>query len=201
MSDIFISYARSSEEQAELVEQALRDAGYSVWRDAELPAHRTYAEVIEERLKSADAVVVLWSAEATKSQWVRAEADGARQFGTLVQASVDTTIPPMPFNQIQCADLKGWEGSTDHPGWRKLAASVSSLACEPREAARPTKRHRAGSSICVLPFANMSGDPEQEYFSDGISEDITTDLSKVSALAVTARNTAFTFKGKSVDVC
>ena len=47
----------------------------------------------------------------------------------------------------------------------------------------------------------MSGDAEQEYFSDGISEDITTDLSKVSALAVTARNTAFTFKGQSVDVC
>ncbi len=55
-------------------------------------------------------------------------------------------------------------------------------------------------SICVLPFANMSGDPEQEYFSDGISEDIITDLSKVSALWVSARNTAFTFKGKHVDV-
>jgi adenylate cyclase len=52
----------------------------------------------------------------------------------------------------------------------------------------------------VLPFQNMSGDPEQEYFSDGISEDITTDLSKISALGVVARNTAFTFKGKSVDV-
>jgi adenylate cyclase len=47
----------------------------------------------------------------------------------------------------------------------------------------------------------MSGDPEQEYFSDGISEDITTDLSKISALEVIARNTAFTFKGQSVNVC
>jgi len=55
-------------------------------------------------------------------------------------------------------------------------------------------------SICVLPFANMSGDPEQEYFSDGISEDVITDLSKVSALFVAARNTAFMFKGKHVDV-
>src|SRR3954471_2063166 len=55
-------------------------------------------------------------------------------------------------------------------------------------------------SICVLPFANMSGDAEQEYFSDGISEDIITDLSKVSALNVLSRNTAFTFKGKSIDV-
>jgi adenylate cyclase len=52
----------------------------------------------------------------------------------------------------------------------------------------------------VLPFQNMSGDAEQEYFSDGISEDITTDLSKISALEVIARNTAFTFKGQSVNV-
>lgn len=54
--------------------------------------------------------------------------------------------------------------------------------------------------VCVLPFSNMSGDIEQEYFSDGISEDIITDLSKVSALSVVARNTAFTFKGKSVKI-
>jgi adenylate cyclase len=55
-------------------------------------------------------------------------------------------------------------------------------------------------SIAVLPFVNMSGDPEQEYFSDGITEDIITDLSKVSGLSVVARNTAFTYKGKPVKV-
>ena len=54
-------------------------------------------------------------------------------------------------------------------------------------------------SIAVLPFINMSGDPEQEYFSDGITEDIITDLSKVSGLFVVARNTAFTYKGKTVE--
>lgn len=59
-------------------------------------------------------------------------------------------------------------------------------------------------SIAVLPFANMSNDPEQEYFSDGITEDIITDLSKVSGLFVIARNSTFTYKGKAVnirDVC
>jgi adenylate cyclase len=55
-------------------------------------------------------------------------------------------------------------------------------------------------SIAVLPFANVSGDTEQEYFSDGITEDIITDLSKVSGLKVVSRNTAFTFKGKAVDI-
>ncbi len=55
-------------------------------------------------------------------------------------------------------------------------------------------------SICVLPFSNMSGDPEQEYFSDGVTEDIITDLSRISALAVVSRSTAFTFKGKAIEV-
>src|SRR5271166_5757713 len=55
-------------------------------------------------------------------------------------------------------------------------------------------------SIAVLPFQNMSGDPEQEYFADGISEDIITALSKLSELFVIARNSSFTFKGKNVDV-
>ena len=55
-------------------------------------------------------------------------------------------------------------------------------------------------SIAVLPFTNMSGDPEQEYFSDGISEDIITDLSKVSGLFIITRNTAFTYKGKNADL-
>src|SRR5438034_9883483 len=55
-------------------------------------------------------------------------------------------------------------------------------------------------SIAVLPFTNMSGDPEQEYFSDGITEDIITDLSKISALSVIARHTSFTYKEKAGKV-
>ena len=55
------------------------------------------------------------------------------------------------------------------------------------------------ASIAVLPFDNMSDDPQQEYFSDGISEDIITDLSKISGLIVIARNSSFTYKGKSLN--
>ena len=201
MSDVFVSYARSTEPLAEQVEAALRAAGYAVWRDAELPAHRSYAEVIEERLKAAKAVVVLWSEEAVKSHWVRAEADAARAAGTLVQANVDGVTPPIPFNQIQSAALGGWTGDDEHPGWKTLRGSVAALVDSAEPAPKPQRAKGKGASICILPFQNMSGDSEQEYFSDGISEDITTDLSKVSALEVIARNTAFQFKGRSVDVC
>ena len=76
---------------------------------------------------------------------------------------------------------------------------VFSLHPPERSAGQERKPDPPRLAICVLPFANMSGDPEQEYFSDGITEDIITDLSKVSALWVAARNTAFTFKGKHVD--
>jgi adenylate cyclase len=67
-------------------------------------------------------------------------------------------------------------------------------------AAAPATANGAGPSIAVLPFANMSGDAEQEYFSDGISEDIITDLSKIGGLKVIARNSTFVYKGKSVDI-
>jgi adenylate cyclase len=202
MSEIFISYARSTAATAQQIAEALRGLGYGVWRDDELPAHRSYGDVIEERLQAAKAVVVVWSAEAVKSQWVRSEADRARADDKLVQLVVDGSRLPMPFDQIQCADLGGWTGDLDAHDWKKVVTSVGDLvAARAGTVAKaapspPSRRH----SICVLPFANMSGDIEQEYFSDGVTEDIITDLSKVSALSVVARNTAFTFKGKSVKV-
>ena len=73
------------------------------------------------------------------------------------------------------------------------AATVSAS-----HAAKPAPQIRK-SSIAVLPFTNMSGDPEQEYFSDGISEDIITDLSRISGLTVISRNSSFTYKGRTVD--
>jgi adenylate cyclase len=196
---VFVSYARPDERQAEQVASSLRGHGYEVWRDDELPAHRAYAEVIQERLNSAKAVVVLWSEVSAKSQWVRAEADAARSANKLVQATLDGSIPPLPFNQIQCANLSGWDGQASGAGWNKLASSVAALVGTVHDE-MPGRSSRHAVSICVLPFANMSGDLEQEYFSDGISEDVTTDLSKVSALEVIARHTAFQFKGLAVDV-
>ena len=79
-----------------------------------------------------------------------------------------------------------------HPGATTPTAARSGTA-------KP-KPNVATASIAVLPFTNMSGDPEQEYFSDGISEDIITDLSKIAGLTVIARNSSFTFKGKAIDV-
>jgi TolB-like protein/Tfp pilus assembly protein PilF len=219
MADIFISYASESEPQAERVTAALRAGGFSVWRDDELPPHRAYAEVIEERLGDAKAVVVLWTRAASRSQWVRAEADLARCANKLVQIALDDVLPPLPFNQIQCARLGDWTGQDDHQEWRQVIASLKELvATEAGAAGRPSAGPAAGSqqderrsgrgakasgaprlSIVVLPFANLSRDPDQEYFVDGMTESLTTDLSRIHGSFVIARNTAFTYKGRAVD--
>jgi adenylate cyclase len=79
--------------------------------------------------------------------------------------------------------------------WHPSITAVPSPSIAPNPGPNGTRQ-----SIAVLPFTNMSGDPEQEYFSDGISEDIITDLSKIAGLTVIARNSSFTYKGRSVDV-
>ena len=197
MFDIFISYARPTAPKAQRIADALKALGYSVWIDDELPVHRAYGDVIQEHLRAAKAVVAVWSADAVQSEWMRSEANRGREERKLVQLSLDGTPLPMPFDQIQCADLSDWSGDLTAPAWKKVVASIRELAGDARAPAAPPVRK---NSICVLPFVNMSGDVEQEYFSDGISEDIITDLSNVSALFVIARNTAFTFKGKTFDV-
>ncbi|HUK83232.1 MAG TPA: TIR domain-containing protein [Verrucomicrobiae bacterium] len=129
MSDanIFISYAQSTEAGAHKIGELLRALDYGVWRNDDLPAFGDYAHVVEERLKSAKAVVVVWSAEAVNSSWVRAEADLARQSGTLVQLSLDGTVPPQPFDRIQCAQLVGWSGDLHAPDWRNVVESIAGL--------------------------------------------------------------------------
>ena len=83
---------------------------------------------------------------------------------------------------------------------RVYRLGLAPKAASASEPPRPTLALPDKPSIAVLAFNNMSGDPEQEYFSDGISEDIITDLSKLSELHVIARNSTFTYKGKPVDV-
>ena len=82
--------------------------------------------------------------------------------------------------------------------WKWHPRTASGAPPEPAPAAVPVKPDKP--SIAVLPFTNMSGDQEQEYFSDGITEDIITDLSKVAGLLVIARNSTFAYKGRNVDI-
>ena len=200
MARVFLSYEREDAARARTLSLALEKAGHLVWWDQIIKAGAQYGNEIEQALKDSDAVVVLWSERSVNSAWVRDEAAAGRDSGRLVPVKLDSCQPPLGFRQFQTLDLSSGKPEKLDELLHAIASTAQESASVPdaKEGtqAQPTRQY----SICVLPFINMSGDFEQEYFSDGISEDIITDLSKVSALSVIARNTAFTYKGKAVRV-
>ena len=204
MARVFLSYAREDVDTARHLAQAIGARGHDVWWDRHLHGGSRFVAEIDRALKNAETVVVLWSGTSVESAWEQDEAAEGRDSGRLVPVSLGSAKPPLGFRQFHTIELGSWDGNGHSEMVDELIHAIARTcgADVPKDAQESTAASKPGAktSICVLPFANMSGEPEQEYFSDGISEDIITDLSKVSALSVVARNTAFTFKGQTVDV-
>jgi adenylate cyclase len=205
VSQIFLSYARDDVEAARQLAEGLAQAGHDVWWDRHLHGGSRFAREIEQALKNAQAVVVLWSDASLDSAWVQDEAAEARDSERLVPVSIGSAKPPLGFRQFHTISLGSWNGHGRPDALEELLSAIDRTCGSGERGAIETNQTTGENapekaSICVLPFANMSGEPEQEYFSDGISEDIITDLSNVSALSIVARNTSFTFKGQSLDV-
>ncbi len=140
---------------------------------------------------------MVWTAGSAESRWVRGEARDAADRGALVPVRFGKAKLPIDFRAVHTTDLDGWGEDRNGAAFRGLFKALEAKLGTPKKSASAAAaaERKAEVSICVLPFANMSGDPEQEYFSDGITEDIITDLGKVSALSVVSRNMAFSFKG------
>ncbi len=215
MADIFISYARHDKALVAPLVAALESEGWSVWWDPEIVPGQEFDRQITRELQGAKAVIVVWTAASVDSRWVRGEARLAADRGVLVPVRFGGAQLPIDALALHTTDLDDWSEDPKSEAFRQLSRALGLLraadagTAEPRSATAPggstppvpeALREQRGVSICVLPFANMSKDDEQEYFADGISEDIITDLSKVSALAVISRNSAFAFKGKHVDL-
>jgi adenylate cyclase len=211
MADVFISYARVDKARVAPLVAAIEAQGWSVWWDPEIAAGQLFDDQIESELAKARCVLVVWTPTSVASRWVRGEAREAADRGILVPVRFDDARLPMDVRALHTTDLDNWHNDAASSAFQEvlravramLARSGASVAGRAGPGAGPAVASPAESSrvsICVLPFSNMSGDPEQEYFSDGITEDIITDLSKVSSLAVVSRNTAFSFKGRNVDI-
>lgn len=140
MVDVFISYSRADAAPVRQLADAVKRLGYSVWWDDELPPHLSYGDVISQKIADAKAAIVVWSPGAAASEWVRAEADLARNHKKLIQTSLDGRMPPMPFNQIQFAAIGDWRGEEDHPGWLKVKASLEALCGPPPQPTAATAR-------------------------------------------------------------
>jgi TolB-like protein/Flp pilus assembly protein TadD len=200
MADLFVSYARADRERAAPLVAALEAEGWSVWWDPEITPGQEFDRLIAEELRRARAVIVVWTPTSVQSRWVRGEARDAADRGVLAPVRFERAELPIDLRAIHTTDLDDWGEKAQAPAFRELARALRSLLGEAEGGKSQAPAASRKLAICVLPFANISGDPEQEYFSDGISEDIITDLNKVSALSVVARNNAFTYKGKSVEV-
>ncbi len=130
----------------------------------------------------------------------------AQPCGVVVQGSVSETVPPrLPFEFESLGEqiLKGFDQPVRAFTVRQRTGEAIPRPESAIAATEPGPQDPSSSdkpSIAVLPFANMSGDAEQDYFGDGIVEDIITDLSMIEGLVVIARNSTFAYKGKSVDV-
>ncbi len=207
MADVFVSYSRSDKPLVAPLVAAIKAKGWSVWWDPSITAGQEFDDQIEAELLAANAVLVVWTPASVVSRWVRGEARDAAERDILVPVRFDHARLPIDARAIQTTDLDEWSEDPTSAPFQEVVRSLSAVI-ERQRTARSAATASASTSaaaparlaVCVLPFANMSGDQEQEYFSDGITEDIITDLSKVAALAVVSRNSAFIYKGKNVDI-
>jgi TolB-like protein len=218
LPDIFLSYSREDQATARYFADAFEREGLSVWWDVTLNPGEAYDQVTEKALREAKAVVVLWSKKSVDSRWVRAEATTADRNKTLVPVMIEPCLRPIMFELTHTADLSHWTGDTTDKAWQSYLAGVRRFVDKgsPGLESPAEDRHAIAGvsgppgaigsaaehvpSIAVLPFANMSGDKEQEYFSDGLAEEIINALAQMSGLRVIARTSAFAFKGQNTDI-
>ena len=225
---VFLSYASEDAEAAQQLCNGLRDAGIEVWFDrSELRGGDAWDRQIHERIRDCRLFVAIISThtEARDEGYFRREwklavdrtHDMAEHKAFLVPVAIDDTperggAVPEKFRQVQWTRLPG--GSTPPafverirqmltPGESRALASIRPASGPP---STPSVLRGAAASaapensIAVLPFTNLGGEADNEYFSDGLAEEILNALGQVEALRVAARSSAFSFRGKTTDV-
>jgi len=168
LPDVFISYNREDRETARLISSALEAEGFSVWWDAALRAGETYDEVTEHNLRTAGAVVVLWSKRSANSKWVRAEATVGERSSTLVPALIEDCERPIRFELVQTADLRHWRGDRADPNWRgfiqDVKAAISKKAPRGATAAAPAAMTSTDVSIETTFWNSIKDGQERSDF-------------------------------------
>ena len=242
---IFLSYSRPDQLYARPVIDLLEADGFDVWWDGRLEGGENFLQTTEAALESAACVVVLWSATAIASHWVRDEAQRGRERGSLVPLSLDGTMAPLGFRQFQLLDISGWNGKSDAAEVTRILVAVRAKAGGVSEglgpvlpplapALTPASLPRNGefslsrrslmiggaglvggagllgawqfgvfgsaadaaTSMVVLPFANLTGDTEKKWFSDGLSNELRSALARNPRLRVSAPTSSSVIAGE-----
>jgi hypothetical protein len=125
LADIFISYAHADKAWAAALAEELERNGWSVWWDRDIPTGREFRDVIEEALAAAKCVIVLWSAAAVDSEFVRSEASRAQKRGVIMPVLIDETPIPIGFDERQAVSILEFDPGS--PGFRRLLEDVGTM--------------------------------------------------------------------------
>ncbi len=210
MADVFVSYTRSDKARVAPLVSAIEAKGWSVWWDPEIDPGQEFDRQIAVELEAAAAVLVIWTPDSVASRWVRGEAREGADRGILVPVRFGGASLPIDVRALHTTDLDDWGEDPNSPQVEEVLRALGTIIG--RDRARQTESAKSDSGfsapavgparlgICVLPFANMSGELEQQYFSDGITEDIITELSRWHILSVRSRSASFRYRNLAVDM-
>jgi TolB-like protein/tetratricopeptide (TPR) repeat protein len=209
MADVFVSYARSDKARVAPLVAAIEAKGWSVWWDPEIDPGQEFDRQIAAELDAAAAVLVVWTQDSVASRWVRGEAREGADRGILVPVRFGGANLPIDVRALHTTDLDDWGMDPNSPQVEEVLRALGTIIGRDRAPRSESAKSGSGPSapavgpvrlgICVLPFANMSGEPEQQYFSDGITEDIVTELSRWRRLSVRSRSASFRYRNVAVD--
>jgi TolB-like protein len=212
MADVFISYCRRDKARVQPLVAAIEGMGWSVWWDPAIAPGQDFDRQIDAELKHAAAVLVVWTPESVASRWVRGEAREAADRDILVPVRFENAQLPIDVRAFHTIDLDNAARDPRSPQVRELLGALGTLV-ERRhpttdgESARganiPSRSHASTPervAVCVLPLASIGGDDAQDAFSDGLTEDILTELSRWRLLAVRSRASTLRYRGIAVDV-
>jgi TIR domain len=125
--EIFLSYASADRERVAPLVHALEEDGLQIWWDEDIGDGQIFHRAIEQALTRALCVVVVWSRESIRSEWVINEASDARGRDRLVPVLLDPVVPPLEFRHLQAADLREWRGDRDDPEFAGLRRSLAAM--------------------------------------------------------------------------
>ena len=213
MADVFVSYARSDKARVAPLVAALEAQGWAVWWDPAIAPGQEFDQQIAEELANASAVLVVWTPASVQSRWVRGEARDGADRRILVPVRFGAAVLPIDFRAFHTIDLDDTGLANTGPAIQEVVRALGAVVTRSRAqqpvASSPSPILPSLSiassgpgrvAICVLPFTNLSTDPDQQAFSDGITGDIITELSRWRLLAVRSRAASFRFRGAAVAV-
>jgi hypothetical protein len=164
LSDIFVSYSKSDRAKARMLADALQREGWSVWWDPKILPGRTFDEVIDQELKRAKCVIVLWSKTSVTSQWVKEEANEGKRRRILIPVMIQDDVEiPLGFRFVHASRLTDWEGQSDHTEFGALRAAVAELLGDAATSKTVKKDSEPKQTSAAVPQLVQTEVPEGVY--------------------------------------